>query len=225
MKYMRRTAGYTWTVCKTNAQIAEELKITQILDKVLEYKRSWIQHVNRMPRNRLPRVMKQYSPTGRRNHGRPLKRLLDTWDRNGSTSGPTSWQIYYYYYMDVSCHRPFLPGTSLEPAVIHTAQASSFTLLHTVWCSKYSCFCIESIEYFPGTASKFFFRLLVTIPVISTITGIIVHFRFHIHCISIHKLLYFNFFPLPFAQHFCPLLPLLLLLYSTICPSTYLHVS
>jgi len=47
-----------------------------------------------MPRNRLPRVMKYYSPTGRRNHGRPSKRLLDTWDRNGSTSGPTPWEIY-----------------------------------------------------------------------------------------------------------------------------------
>jgi hypothetical protein len=56
----------------------------------------WIQHVNRMPRNRLSRVMKHYSPTGRRNHGRPLKRLLDTWDWNGSTSGPTAWQIYDY---------------------------------------------------------------------------------------------------------------------------------
>ena len=30
--------------------------------------------------------------------------------------------------MNVSCHRSFLPGTSLEPAVIPTAQASSFTL-------------------------------------------------------------------------------------------------
>ena len=29
--------------------------------------------------------------------------------------------------MDASCHRPFLPGTSLEPAVIPTAQASSIT--------------------------------------------------------------------------------------------------
>jgi len=38
--------------------------------------------------------MKRYSPTGRRNHGRPFKRLLDTWDRNRSTSGPTPWQIY-----------------------------------------------------------------------------------------------------------------------------------
>jgi hypothetical protein len=34
--------------------------------------------------------------------------------------------------MVVSCHRHFLPGTSLEPAVNPTAQASSFTLLHTV---------------------------------------------------------------------------------------------
>ena len=38
--------------------------------------------------------MKHYCPTGRRNHGRPLKRLLDTWDRNGSTRGPTPWKIY-----------------------------------------------------------------------------------------------------------------------------------
>ena len=59
------------------AQIAKELKITPILDKLLEYKKRWIQHVNRMPRNRLPRLMKHYSTTGRRNHCRPLKRLLD----------------------------------------------------------------------------------------------------------------------------------------------------
>ena len=37
--------------------------------------------------------MKYYSPTGRRNHGRPLKRLVNKSDRNGSTSGPTPWKI------------------------------------------------------------------------------------------------------------------------------------
>jgi hypothetical protein len=78
MKYTRRTAGYTWTDYKTNTQIAKKLKITPILDKLLEYKRNWIHHVIRMPPNRLPRVMKHYSLTGRRNHGRPLKKLLDT---------------------------------------------------------------------------------------------------------------------------------------------------
>jgi len=56
----------------------KELKIAPILEKLLEYKRSWIENVTRMPRNRLPMVMKHYSPTGRRNHGRLLKRLLDT---------------------------------------------------------------------------------------------------------------------------------------------------
>ena len=65
-------------ITKTDAQIAKELKKTLILDKLLEYKRSCIQRVNRMPRNRLPRVMKHYCPTGRRNHGRPLKKLLGT---------------------------------------------------------------------------------------------------------------------------------------------------
>jgi hypothetical protein len=69
MKCMRITAGYTPRVYNTNTQIAKELKITQILDKLLEYKRNWTQHVNRMPRIRLPRAMKHYSPPGRRNHG------------------------------------------------------------------------------------------------------------------------------------------------------------
>ena len=91
---MRRTAGYTWTDYKTNAKIAKDLKIIPILEKLLEYKRNWTQHVNWMPRNKLPRVMKYCSPTGRRNHGRTLKRLLVTWDWNGLTIGPAPWRIY-----------------------------------------------------------------------------------------------------------------------------------
>jgi hypothetical protein len=33
---MRRTAGYNWTDYKTNEHITKELKITPILDKLLE---------------------------------------------------------------------------------------------------------------------------------------------------------------------------------------------
>ena len=36
--------------------------------------------------------------------------------------------VLLLFDMDVSCHRPFLPGTSLEPPVIHTSQASRITL-------------------------------------------------------------------------------------------------
>jgi len=50
--------------------------------------------------------------------------------------------IFFIIIMNVCCHRPFLPGASLEPAVIHTAHTSSFTLQYFpyyVWCSKSSC--------------------------------------------------------------------------------------
>jgi hypothetical protein len=63
---------------KNKYTIYKGIKKTQNLDKLLDYKRNWIQYVNRMPHNRLPRVMKHYFPTGRKNHGRTLKRLLDT---------------------------------------------------------------------------------------------------------------------------------------------------
>jgi len=36
---MRKTAGYTWTDCKTNMEIAKELNITPVLDKIQEYRR------------------------------------------------------------------------------------------------------------------------------------------------------------------------------------------
>jgi len=49
MKYMRRTAGYTWTDYKTNEQITKDLNRVPLLNMLLEYKRNWIQHVNRMP--------------------------------------------------------------------------------------------------------------------------------------------------------------------------------
>jgi hypothetical protein len=55
-KYMRITAGYTWTDHNTHTDIAKELNTTAVLDKILEYKRNWIQHANKMPRNRLPRI-------------------------------------------------------------------------------------------------------------------------------------------------------------------------
>jgi hypothetical protein len=50
MKYMR-TAEYTWTYHKINTDIVKELNTTPVLEKMQNYKRKWIEHVNRMPRN------------------------------------------------------------------------------------------------------------------------------------------------------------------------------
>jgi hypothetical protein len=51
-------------------------------------------------------------------------------------------------------------------------------------------------------ASKFFFKPLVTIPVAPIITSLIIHCMFHIHFISIRKLLYFSFFSTSFCTTF-----------------------
>ena len=45
--------------------------------------RNWLQHTNRMPRIRLPGILKNY-----RNQGSHLQGYLDAWDRNGSKRGP-----------------------------------------------------------------------------------------------------------------------------------------
>src|SRR5215469_2611629 len=84
--------------------------------------------------------------------------------------------------------------------MLQASHCSTFRIMCDV--PSTAVFCSESIECFPGIASKCFLKLLVTIPVAPVITGIIVHFRFHIRCISIHKLLYFNLFSASFCTTF-----------------------
>jgi hypothetical protein len=62
MKYMRRTAGYTWADHKLNTEVAKELNITPVLDKIQNYKRNWIQHINRMRRKILSKLIKETTP-------------------------------------------------------------------------------------------------------------------------------------------------------------------
>jgi len=40
IKYMRNIAGYTGTKYKTNIEIAKQLHITPVLDKIQEYRRN-----------------------------------------------------------------------------------------------------------------------------------------------------------------------------------------
>jgi hypothetical protein len=77
MRFMQKTAKYTWRDHKTNEEILNELKVTSVLDKITSYKSDWIQHTNRMPRSGLPNLLTKYAPRGIRNQGRPLNRLLE----------------------------------------------------------------------------------------------------------------------------------------------------
>jgi hypothetical protein len=66
-----------WPDYKTNTDTAKKLNITPVLDKMQDYRRNWMQYSNSMPINRLPKIIKNYRPKGRRNQGRPLTRLLN----------------------------------------------------------------------------------------------------------------------------------------------------
>ena len=86
------------------------------------------------------------------------------------------------------------------PLTLQTSHCGAFRIMCDV--PSIAVFCRESIECFPGTAAKFFLKLLVIFQVAPVITGTIVHFRFHIRCISIYNLLYFNLFSSSFCTTF-----------------------
>jgi len=74
MKLLRPLAGYTLYDHKTNDYIRCELRITGILDKMDEYRRKRLSHLQRMRQNRIPLKSYHYRPQGRRTIGRPKKR-------------------------------------------------------------------------------------------------------------------------------------------------------
>ena len=83
------------------------------------------------------------------------------------------------------------------PLRLQASHSSTFRIMCDV--PSIAVFCSESIECFPGTASKFSlsFSLLS-----QRLQFLMVHFRFHIRSISIHKILYFNFFSASFYTTF-----------------------
>jgi len=69
IKRVRKTAEYAWTDYKTNTEIAKKSNIIPVLGKIQGYRRNLLQHINRMPLNRLPSILKlqntrQKKPSG-----------------------------------------------------------------------------------------------------------------------------------------------------------------
>jgi hypothetical protein len=57
IKLMRTAAKYTWMGCKRKEDIHLKLKTEPIFDKILKYKSNWIQHVHRIQRDRLSKLL------------------------------------------------------------------------------------------------------------------------------------------------------------------------
>ena len=77
MKCLRRLLGITKLDKEKNQCIREKTGAQNIVKEIKQYQEKWLQHVQRIDTNRLPKQALQYKPKGRRNVGRPRKRWRD----------------------------------------------------------------------------------------------------------------------------------------------------
>jgi len=73
VELLRRLAGHTFNDLKTNDSIRCELQTECILDKIDEYRRNWLLHLQRMPHNQIPLKSYHYNPQGKRTIGKLKK--------------------------------------------------------------------------------------------------------------------------------------------------------
>ena len=77
MKFLRHLLGITKLDKEKNQWIRKKTGAQNIVKEIKQYQKKWLQHLQRMDTNRLPKLALQYKPKGRRNVGRPKKRLRD----------------------------------------------------------------------------------------------------------------------------------------------------
>ena len=77
MKFLRHLLGITKIDKEKNHCIRQKTGSQNIVKEIKQYQEKWIQDVQRMDTNRLPKQALQYQPKGRRNMGRPRKRWTD----------------------------------------------------------------------------------------------------------------------------------------------------
>ena len=77
MKFLRHLLGITKLDKEKNQCIRQKTGVQNMVKEIKHYQKKWLQHVQRMDTNRLPKQALQYKPKGRRNIGRPRKRWRD----------------------------------------------------------------------------------------------------------------------------------------------------
>jgi len=77
MKFLRHLLGITKLDKEKINLLGKKREHRTIVKEIKQYKKKWLQHVQRMDRNRLPRLALKYRPEGRWNIGRPKKRWRD----------------------------------------------------------------------------------------------------------------------------------------------------
>jgi hypothetical protein len=76
MKFLRSVAGYTLLGQKRSTDIRSELKIFNLVERIENKKENWYEHILRMTKDRLPKVLLNCKPRGYRN----IRRLIARWE-------------------------------------------------------------------------------------------------------------------------------------------------
>ena len=69
MKFLRHLLGITKLDKEKNQCIRKKIGAQNTVKEIKQYQEKWLQHVQRMDTNRLPKQALQYKPKGRRNIG------------------------------------------------------------------------------------------------------------------------------------------------------------
>jgi predicted deacetylase len=77
MTFLRHLVGITKLDKEKNQCIRKKTGAQNMVQEIKQYQKKWLQHVERMDTNRIPRQALRYRPEGRRNVGRPKKKWRD----------------------------------------------------------------------------------------------------------------------------------------------------
>ena len=85
----RYLLGITKLDKEKNQCIREKTGEENIVKEIKEYQEKWLQHIQRMDTNRIPKQALHYKPKGQRNIGRPRKRWRDQFHFEDQGTGNT----------------------------------------------------------------------------------------------------------------------------------------
>jgi hypothetical protein len=78
MKYLRTVKGCTRLDQIRNEDIRNELDISPLSKKIIEYRNKWKSHLQRMEHSRIPLQAYKYQPSAKRDISRPRRRWRET---------------------------------------------------------------------------------------------------------------------------------------------------
>ncbi|KAJ4432143.1 hypothetical protein ANN_20759, partial [Periplaneta americana] len=116
MRFLRRVKGCTRRDLIRNEDIRKELDIYNINEKVEDYKEKWKEHLSRMDNERIPALIQQYQPKGKRDFGqleRPRRRLTELLctAAESSPSGPVDENLKQFHLMFYRSPLSFHPSS------------------------------------------------------------------------------------------------------------------